>query len=193
MKTLRAMTTLALLSSGTAFAQQATAPASETADTPAPTTAAPTQAPPAVPANPGQPPGATASAAPAPQAPAPQASAAAPISGQWSYTTQYGWVYLPYSQSYTYVNPDGTVAYEYAYYPSRGWGWVESPWVLGGGPRPYWGGYGYAHFAWYAHPWFHGGAYYRGGYGYHAGWGHPVHAAAAYHGGAVHRGGHGRR
>jgi hypothetical protein len=187
--TIRVLTAAALLSSGSALAQQATAEAqqatAETADTPAPSTAAPSQMPPAPPSNPGQPPGVASAASPAPQVIAPSTS-----NGQWTYTRQYGWVYLPYSQSYTYVTPDGGIAYEYAYYPASGWGWVEAPWVLGFGPRPFWGYHGYGHFAWYAHPWFHAGVY-RGAYGYRGGYGH-VHAAApAYGRHGFH--GHGRR
>ncbi|HET6336641.1 MAG TPA: hypothetical protein VFG30_25635, partial [Polyangiales bacterium] len=32
---------------------------------------------------------------------------APPVDGQWVYTSQYGWVWMPYSQSYTYVPDDG--------------------------------------------------------------------------------------
>jgi hypothetical protein len=124
-----------------------------------------------------------------------------PATGQWTYTSQYGWVYLPYAQNYTYVAQDGGLAYEYAWYPTWGWRWIEAPWVLGWGPRPYWGYYGYGHYAWYAHPWFHAGVYrgaygygYRGGYGgaygyrggvggYRGGYG-GVHGAAPLHGAA---------
>src|SRR5882724_9501516 len=57
-------------------------------------------------------------------------------SGQWVNTSQYGWLWLPYEQSYTYVVPDSSVAYMYAYYPTFGWRWVGAPWVLGMGPSP---------------------------------------------------------
>jgi hypothetical protein len=184
--TLHALLTVALLSSGTAFAQDQ----GEVEETPAPTSGAPTQAPGAMPANPGTPPGAQGYVAPAPSpqgyAPGPQGYAApapvaaAPVSseGQWSYTSQYGWVWLPYAQPYTYVAGDGGIAYQYAWYPSWGWRWLEAPWVLGWGPRPYWGYGGYNHFAWYSHPWYHAGVY-RGGYGY----GYRGGYAAGYHGG----------
>jgi hypothetical protein len=46
------------------------------------------------------------------------------------------------------------VAYEYAYYPNYGWRWVSSPWVLGWGPRPYWGRFGPRYYAWHSRPWF---------------------------------------
>jgi hypothetical protein len=168
---IRTLAAIALINSSPAFAAQDSNPQAGRGDAAAPTSAAPTQAPPIPEANPGAPTAAAPSST-APPATAPQAlGTLAP--GQWSYTSQYGWVYLPYAQNYTYVNPDGSVAYEYAYYPARGWAWIEAPWVLGWGPHPYWGYYGYRRFAWYAHPWFRAGGYYRGGFGYRGGWGHP--------------------
>ena len=77
-----------------------------------------------------------------------------PPPGQWVYTQQYGWLFLPYDQGYTHVVDDAALAYEYAYYPAYGWRWVVAPWVLGFGVTPYWGAYGPARFTWYAHPWF---------------------------------------
>jgi|GEM_PF-3644268 len=77
--------------------------------------------------------------------------------GQWVYTQQYGWLYLPYEQSYKQVDDAAALAYEYAYYPAFGWRWVVAPWVLGFGITPYWGTFGPVHFAWYAHPWFRAG------------------------------------
>jgi hypothetical protein len=71
------------------------------------------------------------------------------------------------------------LAYAYVYYPSGGWRWVLSPWVLGWGPRPYWGAWGVARFGWYSHPWFRVGVYnarvwrqqgYRGHYYYSRGY-----------------------
>jgi hypothetical protein len=120
--------------------------------------------------------------------------------GQWVYTQQYGWIWLPYARKYTYVAPEG-YPYSYIYYPGNGWCWLYSPWVFGWGPAPYWGVYGQAHFAWYGHPWFarpqiyprfrywgpmrHGG-YWGGGFRGHGHWG------GGFHGGF--RGGfHGRR
>jgi hypothetical protein len=91
--------------------------------------------------------------------PPPEAPAGQPPDGQWTFTQQYGWVWTPYAQNYTYVAPDGGTAFTYAYYPNYGWRWLPSPWVLGWGPRPYWGRYGNARFAWSAHPWFHRGVY----------------------------------
>ncbi|MEI9937913.1 MAG: hypothetical protein WDO69_11910 [Pseudomonadota bacterium] len=149
--------------------------------------------PPAPPASvaPEAPPAAAVTPAPAPPVPA----------GQWVYTSQYGWLWMPYGQAYTYVQPDSDAAYTYAYYPAYGWQWVASPWIFGLGPAPYWGVHGRVGFTWYAHPWFHpayayhgnayhGGVYRTGAYhggGYHA----PSHVSHA--GGGFHGGGHGHR
>jgi hypothetical protein len=79
------------------------------------------------------------------------------------YTNQYGWLFMPYAQSYTYVPVDTEVAYMYVYDPSLGWTWLYAPWIFGFGPTPYWGSYGRVHFSWYAHPWFSVGAAHRVG------------------------------
>jgi len=86
--------------------------------------------------------------------------AAAPASGQWVYTRQYGWVWMPYDPSYTYVPSDGYPAM-YIYGPALGWRWVAAPWVFNWGPSPYWGTRGRAYFGWYARPWFTPRPYYR--------------------------------
>ena len=92
--------------------------------------------------------------------------------GQWVYTNPEGWVWMPYDQSYTYVTPGEDTAYSYVYYPAVGWEWISAPWVIGIGPRPYWGVYGPGRFAWYAHPWFHPRrAYYYGHPRYYRGGG----------------------
>jgi hypothetical protein len=83
------------------------------------------------------------------------APAATPgVSGEWVYTSQYGWVWMPYERSYTHVIEESGVAYEYVFYPGFGWRWVIAPWVLGLGPVPRWGPRGPARFYWHAHPWF---------------------------------------
>jgi hypothetical protein len=128
------------------------------------------------------PPQAQAYPTPAYAAPAPATTivAGAPA-GQWVYTNQYGWVWMPYGESYTYVAGPGA-AYSYAYYPHFGWRWVAAPWVLGVGPRPFWGHLGPSHYAWYGHPGYRGGVIARGGWR-----GAPVYRAApsvAWHGGA---------
>src|SRR5664280_2245442 len=72
--------------------------------------------------------------------PQPAAQVAESADGQWVYSDQYGWIWMPYAQAYTYVTPAGS-PYEYVYYPTFGWRWVYAPWVLGWGPAPYWGVY----------------------------------------------------
>ncbi len=124
-------------------------------------------------------------------APAP-AAAPAPVlrtpPGQWVYTQQYGWLYLPYGQAFTHVVDDAALAYAYAYYPAFGWRWVVAPWVLGFGVTPYWGAFGPVRFAWYAHPWFRiGTAHLRPTWGRGMG-PHPAMRAMGRFGG-----GHGRR
>jgi hypothetical protein len=124
-------------------------------------------------------------APPEPQiAPPESAASGAPIDapaptpmpeGQWVFTTQYGWVFMPYAQDYTYV-PAAGYPFMYVYYPRYGWRWLNAPWVYGVGPHPYWGARGYGYFAWHAHPWFA-----RRGAGYRAG------PAAGYRGGASYR------
>ncbi|MEK7703536.1 MAG: hypothetical protein AAB426_01145 [Myxococcota bacterium] len=68
---------------------------------------------------------------------------------------------MPYTDSYFHVEPDGAVAYAYVYYPTFGWSWVLAPWVLGWGPRPYWGRYGVNHYGWHERPWFRVGPRWR--------------------------------
>ena len=131
-----------------------------TTEAPPPPTAAPTQQPPA-PTNVPPPPAVN----PPPQ-PQQQAPSQTLPTGQWIYTQQYGWVYAPYDQNYTYVDPDATAAQMYVYRPTVGWGWYVSPWVLSVGPRPYWGSWGPNRFVWYSHPWFHARPRYYG-----PGWG----------------------
>jgi len=90
--------------------------------------------------------------------------------GQWVYTNQYGWLWMPYAKQYTYISSDPQVyPYEYVYYPVYGWRWVVAPWVYGYGPLPYWGAWGPRYFVWYAHPWFRVGGYW--GWGGYRGWG----------------------
>ncbi|HEX9401946.1 MAG TPA: hypothetical protein VF912_17685 [Anaeromyxobacter sp.] len=102
---------------------------------------APQQAPPA-------PPSAIPPAPPRAQAPAPQQAPVPP--GQWVYTAQYGWIWMPYSDAYTYAPPNGYgEPYMYVYYPVYGWTWLAAPWVWGWGPWPAFGLRGPAFFAWY--------------------------------------------
>jgi hypothetical protein len=127
-----------------------------------------------------------------------QVTAAVPP-GQWVYTQQYGWVWMPYSDAYTSVPPgDSGVPYAYVYYPAwSAWTWVAAPWVWGIGPWPFFGFYGAVSFGWYAHGWWAYPAYYHYPYSpYHGyapyprtgGWPRPVGAARP---GYVYRGGPG--
>jgi hypothetical protein len=174
----------ALVSSAPAGAQTAPPPAPAMAQPP---TAAP-QAPPPMPSSAAPPPPRAQPMEAHPQgggpvapAPPPQAAPAAPQSGQWTYTQQYGWIWMPYDQSYTHVADDSALAYEYVWYPGYGWSWVVAPWVLGLGVTPFWGPLGPIHFAWYAHPWF------RMGVGHlHPYWGHGF-APGGWHGGGHRR------
>jgi len=74
--------------------------------------------------------------------------------GQWVWTAQYGWTWMPYADPYTYVPADGYGApYMYVYCPTFGWSWLLAPWVWGLGPWPHFGVFGVAHFGWYQHGW----------------------------------------
>ena len=74
--------------------------------------------------------------------------------GQWVYTQQYGWIWMPYADEYTWVPPDGYgEPYAYVYYPVAGWTWIVAPWVWGVGPWPHFGFRGPVSFAWYRHGW----------------------------------------
>ncbi len=137
---------------------------------------------------------------PPPQARAPSAGVdsrapAASPGGQWVYTDQYGWIWMPYGESYASF-PAGTIGepYMYVYGPALGWSWVVAPWLWGYGPQPYFGSYGYARFGWYGGGWgtrWAGwGGPYRGGYGGYRNW-----YGGGYRGGygGGYRGGYGPR
>ena len=118
----------------------------------APSMPAPTEVPPAPqyeapPAPPAQ--------AEAPAPPPPAEAPASPPAGQWIYTQQYGWIWMPYSDSYTYAPANGYgEPYAYVYYPAYScWTWVAAPWVWGFGPWPFFGVFGPARFGWYGHGW----------------------------------------
>ena len=92
--------------------------------------------------------------------------------GQWVYTSQYGWVWMPYGAAYTYL-PAAAYPDMYLYFPAYGWRWVVAPWVWGVGPRPWFGVYGWARYPWYGHGF---GRWYGFRYGpvwTARGWGHP--------------------
>lgn len=98
------------------------------------------------------------------QSPASTANTAVPP-GQWVYTEQYGWVWMPYSSAYTYASQYVAEPYMYVYGPAFGWAWVGAPWVWGYGAGVYFGvhggfGYGWRHpgYAWWGggHPRWYG-------------------------------------
>jgi uncharacterized membrane protein YgcG len=90
--------------------------------------------------------------------------------GQWVYTQQYGWVWMPYGDQYVQMPADDyTPAYCYVYYPAQGWVWLDAPWVIGWGARPYFGYYGYSHYHWWPRYWVSSGAWYGG---WHRDWGY---------------------
>jgi len=70
-------------------------------------------------------------------------------SGQWVYTEQYGWVWMPYGERYTHLPPDGSPPNMYVYEPEVGWCWVVAPWLWGWGPSPYFGVLGYRNYGWW--------------------------------------------
>ena len=89
---------------------------------------------------------------PAPQAeppqypPVPQVTEQMAAQGEWVYTAQDGWLWVPYGSSTTSV---GVAPYVYLFAPSYGWRWFVSPWGLGPFHYGAWGwgprwGYGYA-------------------------------------------------
>jgi hypothetical protein len=163
--------------SGVAWAQDdvsAEAVVANPSDTPesvAPPTPAPEGQPPAPPEQLPPPP-----AAQQQQVPAVVSSGSA--SGQWIYTSQYGWVWMPYGQQYVYEGVVGDASpYAYVYYPTYGWTWLAAPWVWGWGAYPFFGVVGPWHYPWYRglyHAGYGWGGYrnygYRSGFaGYHAG------------------------
>ena len=86
------------------------------------------------------------------ESPAPSAS----DTGQWVYTSQYGWVWMAYGDQYVYTPADETSdPYEYVYYPAQGWVWLVAPWVWGVGPLPWFGSVGPWHYHWYRGPAYH--------------------------------------
>jgi hypothetical protein len=94
---------------------------------------------------------------------APRPVAASPVvtGGQWVYTSQYGWIYMPYGDQYAYSH--AASSYAYVYYPAFGWRWLAAPWIIGSGPYPHFGAHGPFAYGWYrglshaGHPW---GEYY---------------------------------
>lgn len=123
---------------------------------------------------PSSPPAAPPSTPPVERSPAATAQPTPP--GQWVYTQQYGWIWMPYADAYTYLPPDGYgEPYEYVYWPTYGWTWVVAPWVWGWGPWPFFGVHGAFRFAWFGHGWW------RSPWHWHAAPG-PFHPGFVFHG-----------
>jgi hypothetical protein len=86
-------------------------------------------------------------APPAPPAPAPPPPPAARriAAGQWVYSDESGWMWVPAGASPSYV--DG-VPYVYLYTRTHGWTWYVSPW----GPSRFYKG-AWVHRAWHPRGW----------------------------------------
>src|SRR5471030_669428 len=88
-----------------------------------------------------------------------QQAAPAGGSGQWVYTAQYGWIWMPYGNQYVDEGVyGGNSPYAYVYCNSA-WSWVAAPWLWGWGAYPFFGAFGPARFGWYR-------GLYHGGYGW---------------------------
>jgi len=86
--------------------------------------------------------------------------------GQWVYTSQYGWVWMPYGQQYVDEGTYGAASpYQYVYCVGLGWSWVAAPWLWGWGAYPYFGVWGPSHSP---RGGYYAGGYSRGGGAYHA-------------------------
>ncbi len=84
-----------------------------------------------------------------PDPPADHSDGQAQTPGQWVYTDQYGWVWMPYGDPYTHVPSGGDPPIMYVYLPVDGWCWVDAPWIWGWGASPYFGLRGPARFRWW--------------------------------------------
>ena len=157
-------------------AEAQTASGADSPDTPPaalqPPTPPPDMMPPAPPAQPPSPPAGSDQSGPWIQNEQPATPSTAPTTGQWVYTDEYGWIWMPYGNQYTYEGTsDDAYPYSYVYYPSSGWMWLAAPWVWGWGPHPYFGPRGPAGYGWYV------GLYHAGyGWGRYRGGG-PSHAS----------------
>lgn len=119
--------------------------------------------------------------------PPPSGPSAAP-DGQWIYTSQYGWVWMPHASDYVAPSSPGAPPYGYVYYPRVGWTWVSAPWVIGWGPVPH-----FTHAASHFH-WFHADLFRHHGHSTRHDFGRSAHHGNL-HDGGHHRshGGHGQR
>ncbi len=132
-----------------------------------------------------------------PQGPQPGGGAPGQGAGQWVYTSEYGWIWMPYGNQYTYEgSPSDAYPYAYAYYPGSGWMWLAAPWVWGWGAYPYFGVRGPMGFGWYTglfhagYGWgsFRGGGPGRVGVSAGARGGEVTRTASDYHAASVSRG-----
>jgi hypothetical protein len=129
-------------------AAQADTPAPNGGDAVQPVSPTPTQPPPPAPR----------------QIPAPPLASADPpaqpaATGQWVYTDQYGWVWMPYGDRYVHVVPGDDPPDMYLYDPPYGWCWVSAPWIWGCGPLPFFGGLGWGRFGWWGNGYGHWGGF----------------------------------
>lgn len=126
---------------------------------------------------------------PPPEASKEQPAAQGLPAGQWVFTGQYGWVWMPFSDHFVHVPGGGGTPVMYVYYNPVGWRWVVAPWLWGCGPMPYFGVHGPLRFLWWGRgygQWFG----FSGVYGRH-GWGSGIHEGGRWKYYHPHR--HGRR
>jgi hypothetical protein len=97
--------------------------------------------------------------------------------GQWVFTSQYGWVWMPHGNSFTFLPSNGAPPNMFVFYPAVGWSWVVAPWVWGWGTMPWFGFAGWGGYPWYgsgfgrwhgfarpfAHAGWNSGRYWQGG------------------------------
>lgn len=114
-----------------------------------------------------------------------QQGSASVAAGQWIFAQQYGWIWMPYGDAYSYVPSDGYGSpYAYVYYPvDARWTWIAAPWIWGIGPWPYFGAFGPARFAWYGHGWWRNPSRWHYAPAYHRGGAYAGRPAPAPHGG----------
>jgi hypothetical protein len=82
--------------------------------------------------------------------PPPPPNLASRPEGQWVFTQQYGWIWMPHGDAFTWVPPGATgEPLEFVFHGSYGWTWVAAPWVWGAGPSPWFGRPGPRPYAWF--------------------------------------------
>jgi hypothetical protein len=135
-----------------AQAQQPAQPPVNTSPAPAeqPSSPPPESMPPAPPVAPPIEAPAQMSAPPAPTSWQAERVNVPPVNGQWVYTAQYGWIWIPFGPQFVHVPTGGAPPQMFVFYPAAGgWTWVVAPWVWGLGPQPYWGVHGVNAFPWW--------------------------------------------